>query len=96
MYDKDKLYIIASLYVKNVNKDIVMYTMNEIRNHIQSSVDDSVKVFVFPVLLPEFQKLEIINPNQSLKPDTIEHLNNTYNKLIDEMDNFLEKNEENK
>ncbi len=90
MYDKDKLYIIASLYIKDVNKVKGMQMMNNVREYLRSNVDDSVKVFVFPVLIPELQKLEIINPSL-MNIDTIKNLNSKYEDFLKDMDDFINK-----
>ena len=88
--DKDKLYIIASLYIKDVNKVKGMQMMNNVREYLRSNVDDSVKVFVFPVLVPELQKLEIINPSL-MNIDTIKNLNSKYEDFLKDMDDFINK-----
>ena len=88
--DKDKLYIIASLYIKDVNKVKGMQMMNNVREYLRSNVDDSVKVFVFPVLVPELQKLEIINPSL-MNIDNIKNLNSKYEDFLKDIDDFINK-----
>ena len=60
--DKDKLIIVGYVYIKDVPKDRGIRMVNTIKDYLENSFDDTVKVLVMPVLSEEKQGIEVLNP----------------------------------
>jgi hypothetical protein len=71
MKDKDKLWIVAYIGVKGMNKARAYQLLNEFRNHYK--FDDSVNMIIVPVEEPT--RIEFYNIEKA-EPTTIEQLNN--------------------
>lgn len=79
--DKDKLFIVANICIKNINRERGIPMLNEFRNYFSQQFDNTIKFFVMPVLLEEKQGIEVLNPvfadNNLLKK-----LNESYEKIL--------------
>lgn len=71
MKDKDKLWIVAYVSVKGMNRVTAYQRLAEFRNHYK--FDDSVNMIIVPVEEPT--RIEFYNLEKA-EPTTIEQLNN--------------------
>ena len=75
--DKDKLFVVAYVCVKDLTHTRAIALMENIKKHFLEKLDDSVKFFVYPVLVPEMQKVEILNP-KFVNNEMIQKVMDTY------------------
>lgn len=80
--DKDKVILIANVYVKNVTRERAILMMNQMLNHFKDIFDDTVKVLVMPVLDESLQKIEIFNADKC-NEEILQKLNENYAKVIE-------------
>lgn len=79
--DKDKLIIVGYVYVKDVSKDRGIRMINSIKEYLENSFDDTVKVLVMPVLSEEKQGIEVLNPIFA-DNNILNKLNEWYEKIL--------------
>lgn len=60
--DKDKLIIVGYVYIKDLPRERGIRIINSIKDYLENSFDDTVKVIVMPVLSEEKQGIEVLNP----------------------------------
>lgn len=60
--DKDKLIIVGYVYIKDLARERGIRIINSIKEYLEASFDDTVKVIVMPVLSEEKQGIEVLNP----------------------------------
>lgn len=60
--DKDKLIIVGYVYIKDLARERGIRIINSIKEYLEASFDDTVKVLVMPVLSKEKQGIEVLNP----------------------------------
>ena len=81
--DKDKLIIVGYVYIKDGPKDrdrdVRMF--NSIKNYLENSFDDTVKILVMPVLSEEKQGIEVLNPIFA-DNNILDKLNECYEKIL--------------
>ena len=79
--DKDKLIIVGYVYIKDIAKDRGIRLVNSIKEYLENSFDDTVKVLVMPVLSEEKQGIEVLNPVFA-DNNFINMLNENYKKIL--------------
>ena len=79
--DKDKLIIVGYVYIKDIAKDRGIRMVNSIKEYLENSFDDTVKVLVMPVLSEEKQGIEVLNPVFA-DNNFINMLNENYKKIL--------------
>ncbi len=79
--DKDKLIIVGYVYIKDVAKDRGIRMVNSIKEYLENSFDDTVKVLVMPVLSEEKQGIEVLNPIFA-DNNFVNMLNENYEKIL--------------
>ena len=79
--DKDKLIIVGYVYIKDTPKDRGIRMVNSIKEYLENSFDDTVKVLVMPVLSAEKQGIEVLNPVFA-DNNFINMLNENYEKIL--------------
>ena len=79
--DKDKLIIVGYVYIKDTPKDRGIRMVNSIKEYLENSFDDTVKVLVMPVLSEEKQGIEVLNPVFA-DNNFINMLNENYKKIL--------------
>jgi hypothetical protein len=79
--DKDKMIIVGYVYIKDMNKTIGIRLLHSIKEYLQTSWDDTVKVLVMPVLTEEKQGIELLNPKYA-NNEMLEEIKNSYEKLL--------------
>lgn len=80
MLDKDKLYIIVHLGVKNISAFDVAFYIDEVTYHILKDFDESVKVLVLPTMEQSNITLEFFNAS-AMKYETAEEFTAVMNRL---------------
>lgn len=75
--DKDKLFVVAYVCIKDLNHARGIALMESIKRYFLENLDSSVKFFVYPVLVPEMQKVEILNP-KFVNNEMIQKVMDTY------------------
>ena len=73
--DKDKLNI------KELNRERGIRMINSIKEYLENSFDDTVKVLVMPVLSEEKQGIEVLNPIFA-DNNILDKLNECYEKIL--------------
>ena len=79
--DKDKLIIVGNVYVKELNRERGIRIINSIKEYLENSFDDTVKVLVMPVLSEEKQGIEVLNPVFA-DNNLLSKLNECYEKIL--------------
>ena len=79
--DKDKLIIVGNVYVKELNRERGIRIINSIKDYLENSFDDTVKVIVMPVLSEEKQGIEVLNPVFA-DNNFVNMLNENYEKIL--------------
>ena len=79
--DKDKLIIVGNVYVKELNRERGIRMINSIKEYLENSFDDTVKVLVMPVLSEEKQGIEVLNPIFA-DNNILDKLNECYEKIL--------------
>ena len=79
--DKDKLIIVGNVYIKELNRERGIRMINSIKEYLENSFDDTVKVLVMPVLSEEKQGIEVLNPVFA-DNNFINMLNENYKKIL--------------
>lgn len=79
--DKDKLIIVGNVYVKELNRERGIRIINSIKEYLENSFDDTVKVLVMPVLSEEKQGIEVLNPVFA-DNNLLGKLNECYEKIL--------------
>jgi hypothetical protein len=79
--DKDKLIIVGYVYIKDIAKDRGIRMVNSIKDYLENSFDDTVKVLVMPVLSAEKQGIEVLNPVFA-DNNFVNMLNENYEKIL--------------
>jgi hypothetical protein len=79
--DKDKLIIVGYVYIKDTPKDRGIRMINSIKEYLENSFDDTVKVLVMPVLSAEKQGIEVLNPVFA-DNNFVNMLNENYEKIL--------------
>ena len=79
--DKDKLIIVGNVYVKELNRERGIRIINSIKEYLENSFDDTVKVLVMPVLTEEKQGIEVLNPIFA-DNNLLVKLNDSYEKIL--------------
>lgn len=79
--DKDKLIIVGNVYVKELNRERGIRMINSIKEYLENSFDDTVKVLVMPVLTEDKQGIEILNPIFA-DNNLLVKLNESYEKIL--------------
>lgn len=79
--DNEKLIIVGYVYVKNAPKDRGIRMINSIKEYLENSFDDTVKVLVMPVLSEEKQGIEVLNPIFA-DNNLLNELNEWYEKIL--------------
>ena len=79
--DKDKLIIVGNVYVKELNRERGIRMINSIKEYLENSFDDTVKVLVMPVLTEEKQGIKVLNPIFA-DNNLLVKLNESYEKLL--------------
>jgi len=75
--DKDKLFVVAYVCIKDLSHTRGITLMESIKRYFSENLDSSVKFFVYPVLIPEMQKVEILNP-KFVNNEMIQKVMDTY------------------
>jgi hypothetical protein len=60
--DKDKLIIVGYVCIKDLSRERGIRIINSIKDYLENSFDETVKVLVMPVLSEEKQGIEVLNP----------------------------------
>ena len=79
--DKDKLIIVGYVCIKDLSREKGIRIINNIKEYLEASFDETVKVLVMPVLNEEKQGIEVLNPvfaDNSL----LGKLNECYEKIL--------------
>lgn len=79
--DKDKLIIVGNVYVKELNRERGIRMINSIKEYLENSFDDTVKILVMPVLSEEKQGIEVLNPIFA-DNNILDKLNECYEKIL--------------
>ena len=79
--DKDKLIIVGNVYVKELNRERGIRIINSIKDYLENSFDETVKVLVMPVLSEEKQGIEVLNPVFA-DNNILDKLNECYEKIL--------------
>jgi hypothetical protein len=79
--DKDKLIIVGYVYIKDLARDRGIRIINSIKDYLENSFDDTVKVLVMPVLSEEKQGIEVLNPVFA-DNNFVNMLNENYEKIL--------------
>ena len=79
--DKDKLIIVGNVYVKELNRERGIRIINSIKDYLENSFDETVKVLVMPVLSEEKQGIEVLNPVFA-DNNLLAKLNESYEKIL--------------
>ncbi len=79
--DKDKLIIVGYVCIKDLARERGIRMINSIKEYLETSFDDTVKVLVMPVLSEEKQGIEILNPIFA-NNNILGKLNECYEKIL--------------
>ena len=90
--DKDKLIIVGYVCIKDLARERGIRIINSIKDYLENSFDDTVKVIVMPVLVEEKQGLEILNPKFATN-EMIQTLKENYEILLKILEEKSSKNE---
>lgn len=90
--DKDKLIIVGYVCIKDLARERGIRIINSIKDYLENSFDDTVKVIVMPVLVEEKQGLEILNPKFATN-EMIQTLKENYENLLKILEEKSSKNE---
>jgi hypothetical protein len=90
--DKDKLIIVGYVCIKDLARERGIRIINSIKDYLENSFDDTVKVIVMPVLVEEKQGLEILNPKFATN-EMIQTLQENYENLLKILEEKSSKNE---
>lgn len=85
MLDKDKLYIVVYIGIKDIDDSDVPAYINEITTHITSDFDDSVKFLIIPTRHKDTH-IEFVNSGELLKriePEEAKSLIEKLQKMIE-------------
>ena len=90
--DKDKLIIVGYVYIKDLARERGIRIINNIKEYLEASFDETVKVLVMPVLVEEKQGIEILNPKFA-DTDLLKELKENYEKILSKLEEQSYKNE---
>lgn len=90
--DKDKLIIVGYVCIKDLAREKGIRIINSIKEYLEASFDETVKVLVMPVLSEEKQGLEILNPRFATN-EMIQTLQENYENLLKILEEKSYKNE---
>ena len=90
--DKDKLIIVGYVYIKDLSRERGIRIINSIKDYLENSFDDTVKVLVMPVLSEEKQGIEVLNPVFA-DNNFVNMLNENYEKILKLLEEKSPKNE---
>lgn len=79
--DKDKLILVVNVCIKNLGREKGVSQINQFKEYFESKFDDTVKVLIMPVLVEEYQGIEVLNPIFADK-EMLEQLNNNYEEIL--------------
>lgn len=79
--DKDKLIIVGYVCIKDLSREKGIRIINNIKEYLEVSFDETVKVLVMPVLSEEKQGIEVLNPVFADK-NLLDKLNECYEKIL--------------
>jgi hypothetical protein len=79
--DKNKLIIVGYVCIKDLARERGIRMINSIKEYLETSFDDTVKVLVMPVLSEEKQGIEILNPIFA-NNNILGKLNECYEKIL--------------
>jgi len=90
--DKDKLIIVGYVCIKDLARERGIRIINSIKDYLENSFDDTVKVIVMPVLSEEKQGIEVLNPKFATN-EMIQTLQENYENLLKILEEKSSKNE---
>lgn len=90
--DKDKLIIVGYVYIKDLARERGIRIINSIKDYLENSFDDTVKVIVMPVLSEEKQGIEVLNPIFA-DNNLLSKFNECYEKMLKLLEEKSSKNE---
>ena len=79
--DKDKLIIVGYVYIKDLPRERGIRIINSIKEYLEASFDETVKVLIMPVLSEEKQGIEVLNPIFA-DNNLLSKFNESYEKIL--------------
>jgi hypothetical protein len=79
--DKDKLIIVGYVCIKDLARERGIRIINSIKEYLEASFDETVKVLIMPVLSEEKQGIEVLNPIFA-DNNLLNKLNECYEKIL--------------
>jgi len=79
--DKDKLIIVGYVYIKDLPRERGIRIINSIKEYLEASFDETVKVLIMPVLSEEKQGIEVLNPIFA-DNNVLSKFNESYEKIL--------------